>query len=152
MLRVLAVLHVLAGAMAVVFSVGLSAFTAGFGNGWSREAFFETLISFGPLCLAGILYFRSGVALWKSFPSVRGTVLAQQGVTWVLCLAQCVVLCIKTGGRFGVGGRDAGPPYDEELVMYLLIPAAALLIVGIESCYLWKKWKAGKRAPVRKGA
>jgi hypothetical protein len=152
MLRVLAVLHVLAGASGIVFSVGISAFAAGFGNGWSIDGFFEVLAFFGPLGLAGLLYCLAGVALWRAFPAVKGKVLIHQSATWLLCLAQCVVLCIETGGRFGVGGRDAGPPYDEELVMYLLVPAAALLVVGIESCYLWKKWKAGKRAPVQKGA
>ena len=143
MLRFCAAFNVLVGAMATIFSVGLSLLAIGLGGGWSIDAFLEVLVVCGPLCFSGILYALSGVVLWRSLPAVTGKALYLQGIAWILCFAYCLIWFVILKGQFGVGGqdRDPGEPYDEEIVMFVFIPTAALLLVAIQLTYLWKTWK-----------
>jgi hypothetical protein len=47
-------------------------------------------------------------------------------------------------GEFGLGGRQrkAGDPFDEEIVMFVFIPIAVLLLVVIQFLYLRRKLKS----------
>lgn len=147
MLRLCAVFNVLVGTLATVVSVGIGLFVAGWGADWSARIILEVLVILGPLCFSGILYISSGVALWRSHPAVKGRVLVYQGSAWLLCCAYCLIFFITIGGKVGVGGHGIGHPYDEEIVMFLFIPAAGLLLVGVELCYLWNKWKQRTQTP-----
>jgi len=46
-------------------------------------------------------------------------------------------------GQFGVGGRQrqAGDPFDEEIVMFVFIPIAVLLLVAAQFVYLRRRIK-----------
>ena len=151
MLRFCAAFNVLVGAVATVFSVGLSLLGIGLGGGWSIDAFLEVLLLFGPLCFSGILYALSGVMLWRSLPTVTGKAICFQGIAWILSFAYCLIWFVTLKGQFGVGGQDRGPgePYDEEIVMFVFIPTAALLLVAIQLTYLWTKWKQQSSETVR---
>jgi hypothetical protein len=145
MLRFCATFNVLVGAITTIFSVGLGLLAIGFAGGWSTsiEDFLEVLVVCGPLCFSGILYALSGVVLWKSFPAVTGKAIYLQGIAWILCLVYCLIWFIRLKGKFGVGGQDREPsdPFDEELVMFVFIPTAALFLVAIQLTYLWKQWR-----------
>ena len=143
MLRICAVLNILIGSLAVLAGLGMSCLAIGLGGGGSFGAILEVLVFIGPLIIAGSLYALSGVILWRSLPMVAGKVIWLQGTAWVLCLTYCLIWFVTLKGRFGVGGqeRKAGAPFDEELVMFVLIPAAALLLAAIELLYLWNESK-----------
>jgi hypothetical protein len=138
MLRFCAAFNVLVGAITTIFSVGLGPLVIHLGG-----PFREVLVFFGLLCFSGILYALSGVVLWKSLPAVTGKVIYLQGIAWILCFAYCLIWFINLKGQFGVGGQDREPgdPFDEELVMFVFIPTAALFLVAIQLTYLWKQWR-----------
>jgi hypothetical protein len=94
----------------------------------------------GPIGIAGMLYSWSGVVLWKSLPSVRKNAVILTGIAWVLCLVYCLTWFAVLNGNFGVAGksRQPGSPYDEEVVMFVFIPTAMLLLIAIEVVFLWR--------------
>jgi hypothetical protein len=143
MLRSCAVFNILIGTLAMLTGLGVSCLAIGLGGGYSFGAILEVLVFMGPLIIAGSLYVSSGVILWRSLPRVTGKVIWLQGTAWVLCLTYCLIWFVSLEGRFGSGGqeRKPGDPFDEEIVMWVFIPAAALLLVAIEFAYLWNKWK-----------
>ena len=97
----------------------------------------------GPIGIAGVLYCWSGVALWRSLPSVRKKTVVLIGWALGFCLAYCIQFIVILNGRFGPGGRQrqAGDPYDEEVVMFVFIPMAVLLLVTTQFEYLRRKSK-----------
>jgi len=135
--------NTLVGFLAVLFCFGIGILAIGLGGGLSLSAVLEASLVMGPLGIAGILYCWSGVVLWKSLPSVQGKSVGLIGIAWGFCLAYCIVCVVMLNGQFGVGGtqRQGGEPYDEEIVMFVFIPMAVLLLVGIEFEYLRRKSK-----------
>jgi hypothetical protein len=110
---------------------------------FSLGNFFELARLVGPIGIAGILYCWSGVALWRSFPSVHKKSLVLIGWALGFCLAYCIQFIVMLNGQFGLGGRQrqAGDPFDEEIVMFVFIPIAVLLLVVIQFVYLRRKVK-----------
>jgi hypothetical protein len=141
MLHFCAAFNAIVGLLGVLFCVGFSLLAIGLGGGVSPSAVLEVSLVMGPMGIAGVLYCWSGVALWKSLPSVPRTTVVLIGIAWVLCLIYCTIWVAMWNGQFGVGGqpRRAGDPYDEEIVLFVFIPMAVLLLVAIEFEYLRRK-------------
>ena len=130
-LRFFSVFNIFVGLLGVLFSIGLGVLAIGLGGGPSLENFQEVSLWLGPLGFAGILYSLSGVFLWKSLPSVRKNTLILTGSAWILCLVYCLRALILSNISFGA-------PYDEEVVMFVFIPTAMLLLIAIEVAFLWR--------------
>lgn len=140
MLRFCSVFKIFVGLIAVLFCIGLGALAIALGGGPSLDSLQETSLVMGPLGIAGGLYSWSGVVLWKSLPSVRKNAVILTGIAWVFCLVYCLTWFAVLNGNFGVAGapRQPGAPYDEEVVMFVLIPTAMLLLISIEVVFLWR--------------
>ena len=130
MIKTCAWFNIVVGSIATLG--GLNLFFLGYGlAGSSFRSFIWALIFFGPLFLAGLLYFSSGVILMRSLPSVSGKALIYQGLAVILGIGYCL-------GWMTVGRLD---PYNEVVLLFVFIPAAGLLMAIIEFGYLWKKWQ-----------
>lgn len=140
MLRCCSVFNILVGLIAVLSCVGLSMLAIGLGGGLSLDSLLEASLMMGPMGIAGILYSWSGVVLWKSLPSVRKRTVILAGIAWLFCLVYCSRWFSMLHGNFGVAGqtRQSGAPYDEEVVMFVFIPTAMLLLIAIEVVFLWR--------------
>jgi uncharacterized protein YqgC (DUF456 family) len=93
--------------------------------------------------IAGLLYCWSGLILWMSIPSVHKQSVVLIGCALVSLLAHCIQFVAILNGRFGPGGRQrqSGDPYDEEVVMFVFVPMAAILLVTVQFEYLRRKSK-----------
>lgn len=143
MLRFCAIFNILAGTLGVLFCIGFSMLAIGLsGSGsFSLRNVMELAQLVGPIGIAGVLYCWSGVALWRSLPSVRKNSLVLIGCAWGCCLAYCLQFIVMLNGQYGVGGRQRQPgdPFDEEIVMFVFIPIAVLFLVAIQFEYLRRK-------------
>lgn len=150
-LRFCSLFNILVGLTAALFCVGLCALAIALGGGPSLDRLLETGLVMGPIGIAGILYTWSGVVLWKSFPSVHKKPVILAGAAWLFCLAYCLTWLAMLNGSFGVAGvqRQPGDPYDEEVVMFVFVPTAMLLLVAIEVVFLWRtrKRRNGQSGP-----
>jgi hypothetical protein len=146
MLKFCAIFNILAGTLGVLFCIGLSMLAIGLsGSGsFSLGNSFELARMVGPIGIAGILYCWSGLALWRSLPSIHKKSLVLIGWALGFCLAYCIQFIVMLNGEFGLGGRqrEAGDPFDEEIVMFVFIPIAVLLLVVIQFLYLRRKLKS----------
>jgi hypothetical protein len=143
MLKICAIFNILAGALGVLFCIGLSMLGFGLGASGSFSDILELARVSGPIGIAGILYCWSGVALWRSIPSVHKKSVVLIGWALGFCLAYCIQFIVILNGQFGVGGRQrqAGDPFDEEIVMFVFIPIAVLLLVAAQFVYLRRRIK-----------
>jgi len=143
MLRICAIFNILAGTLGVLFCIGFSMLGFGLGASGSFSDILELARLVGPIGIAGILYCWSGVTLWRSLPSVHKKSVVLIGWALGFCLAYCIQFIVMLNGQFGVGGlqRQAGDPFDEEIVMFVFIPIAVLLLVAIQFVYLRRKIK-----------
>ncbi|MEY3395848.1 MAG: hypothetical protein RL346_2085 [Verrucomicrobiota bacterium] len=143
MLRFCAIFNILAGTLGVLFCIGFSMLAIGLGGSgsFSLGNFLELVRLVGPIGIAGILYCWSGVALWRSLPDVHKKPLVLTGCAMGFCLAYCIQLIVMLNGQFGVEGRhrQAGDPFDEEIVMLVFVPIAVLLLIAIQFVYLLRK-------------
>lgn len=145
MLRTCAVFSILAGLVGVAFCIGFTLLAIGLGGSGSVtwKDYLDLGLLIGPIGVAGVLYCGSGVTLWRSLPSVRRITVVLLG--WVLgfLLAHCIQFIAVSRGRFGPGGepRQAGDPFDEEVVLFLFVPMAMLLLAAIQFEYLRRRAK-----------
>ncbi|MFK7850551.1 MAG: hypothetical protein AB8D78_06190 [Akkermansiaceae bacterium] len=142
MLRFYSVFKLLVGLFALLFCLGLSTLGIALGGGLTLEASLELVLFPGPIGVAGILYAWSGLVLWKSLPAVQGKCVVLTGMAWGFCLIYCIVGFFMVGGLGGESNfRQPGGAFDEEVVMFLFIPTAILLLVAVEFVFLWRRWK-----------
>ena len=141
MLRFCSIYNILAGTLGLLFCIGFSMFAISLGGGLSVENVLELARLVGPIGIAGILYCWSGVTLWRSIPFVHMKSVVLVGCALGFCLLYCVQFVFMLDGKFGKGGRqrDAGDPFDEEIVMFVFIPIALLLLGVIQFEYLRRK-------------
>ena len=140
MLRFCSVFNILVGLIAVLFCVGLSMLAIGLGGGLSLDSLLQASLMMGPMGFAGILYAWSGLVLWQSLPAVRKKAVILAGSAWLFCLIYCLRWFAMLHGSLGVSGqtRQSGAPYDEEVVMIVLIPTVILFLIAIEVVFLWR--------------
>ena len=145
MLRFCAIINILTGIIGGLFCVGFGMLAIGLSGGGrlSPADIWELVRQLGPMGMAGILFCWSGVALWRSLPAVPKKSVVLMGCALGFCLAYCIQFMVMLDGRFGPGGvqRQAGDPFDEEVVMFLFIPLAVILLFSVPFEYLRRKAK-----------
>jgi len=143
--RLCAICNVLIGIAGILFFVGLTMLAVGL-SGSGQPTLGDNLklaLLLGPIGIAGILSCWSGVSLWRSFPSVQKQSLVLVGCTIFFGLAYCMQEFSRWFVIFRPGGqaREFINPYDEEFVMFVVIPFVVLLLIAIQFAYLWGKSK-----------
>ena len=144
MLRFCAIFNVLAGILGVLFCIGFSMLAIGLGGGsLSLNDALELARLVGWIGMAGLLYCWSGLVLWASLPLVKKQAVVLIGSALVCGLAHSIQFIASLNGGLGRGGRprQAGDPFDEEVVLFVFVPMAVLLLVAIQFEYLRRKSK-----------
>jgi hypothetical protein len=132
MIKAFAVLNMVIGTLGLFAGLALT-FLGWSLSGGGASAAFEAFVYCAPLAVAGYLYGVSGLILWRSSNNVPGKQLLIQGLAIVFAILYCVAM-------FTAIPKEQRSVQDEEVLMFVFVPAGLLLLAVIELVILCVTW------------